>query len=39
VTDENTAPDDNTEDARSRRALAGRRGTPRSLLPGRSRGR
>jgi MFS transporter, FSR family, fosmidomycin resistance protein len=45
VTDENTAPDENTvtdenmEDARSRRALAGRRGTPRSLLPGRSRGR
>jgi FSR family fosmidomycin resistance protein-like MFS transporter len=26
-------------DARSRRALAGRRGTPRSLLPGRGRGR
>jgi FSR family fosmidomycin resistance protein-like MFS transporter len=27
------------EDARSRRVLAGRRGTPRSLLPGRGRGR
>jgi FSR family fosmidomycin resistance protein-like MFS transporter len=39
VTDENTAPDENAGDARSRRALAGRRGTPRSLLPGRSRGR
>jgi FSR family fosmidomycin resistance protein-like MFS transporter len=39
VTDENTAPDENTGDARSRRALAGKRGTPRSLLPGRSRGR
>ncbi len=33
------APGTNTPDPRSRRARAGRRGTPRSLLPGRSRGR
>jgi len=33
------APIESTPDARSRRAPAGRRGTPRSLLPGRSRGR
>jgi FSR family fosmidomycin resistance protein-like MFS transporter len=33
------APGESTADARSRRALEGRRGTPRSLLPGRSRGR
>jgi MFS family permease len=33
------APEASTADAISRRALAGRRGTPRSLLPGRSRGR
>ncbi len=33
------APGTNTPDPRSRRALADRRGTPRSLLPGRSRGR
>src|SRR5690349_23649883 len=39
VPDENTAPGTNTPDPRSRRALADRRGTPRSLLPGRSRGR
>jgi FSR family fosmidomycin resistance protein-like MFS transporter len=31
-------PGESTADARSRRAPAGRRGTPRSLLPGRSRG-
>jgi FSR family fosmidomycin resistance protein-like MFS transporter len=36
---EGTALDGNTEDPRSRRAPAGRRGTPRSPLPGRSRGR
>jgi FSR family fosmidomycin resistance protein-like MFS transporter len=33
------APVQSTEDATSRRVPAGRRGTPRSLLPGRSRGR
>jgi MFS transporter, FSR family, fosmidomycin resistance protein len=32
-------PDASAEDARSRRAPGGRRGTPRSLLPGRGRGR
>jgi FSR family fosmidomycin resistance protein-like MFS transporter len=33
------APIESTPDARSRRALEDERGTPRSLLPGRSRGR
>ena len=36
---ESAALDGNTGNARSRRAPAGRRGTPRSPLPGRSRGR
>ena len=36
---ESTGLDENMGNTRSRRAPAGRRGTPRSLLPGRSRGR
>ena len=36
---ESAALDGNTGNARSRRVPEGRRGTPRSLLPGRSRGR